>query len=67
MKDKTSGVALQFIFWLIAGILNYRGYVHLLNEGEEAKHFFAMFTVVSFCMFIISGVELIILRSKDEN
>jgi heme/copper-type cytochrome/quinol oxidase subunit 4 len=66
MKDKIFGVALMFIFWLIAGIVNYICYVHLLNKGDENKHFFVMFTILCFCMFIINGVELVILNNKDE-
>lgn len=65
MKEKIFEVKLWVVFWLIAGILNYWIYVILLNKGNEAKHVWVLNTIFCFCMFIISGVELLILRNKE--
>lgn len=64
MKNKIFEAKLWVVFWLIAGIVNYLTYVDLLNKGDEDKHVWVIFTIFCFCMFIISGVELVILRNK---
>ena len=66
MKDKIFEAKLWVVFWFIAGVLTYWGYVYLLTKGDEIKHIWLFETILCVCMFIIKGVELVILRNRDE-
>ena len=66
MKNKIFEAKLWVVFWLIAGVCNYLIYMEVFANVNKLSYPWLLNTIFCFCMFIISGVELVILRNKDE-
>lgn len=54
------------IFWLVVAIQNYFVFCYdLENDKDWMTYGWLLWTILSFCMFIIQGVKLEILRNKN--
>ena len=65
MKDKTTGTKITLILYLISGIANFSIFCYdLENDKDWLTYGWLLWTILAFCMFIIQGVKLEVLRNK---
>lgn len=55
------------IFWLITAFMNYGAFCYDLEKDKDWMTYgWLLYSIVSFCMFIIYGIKLEILRNQKE-
>lgn len=64
--NKIKETKIVVIFCLIFGVFNFCIFVYdLENDKDWLTYGWLLWTILSFCMFIIHGVKLEILRNKE--
>lgn len=67
MKDKIINTKIFVIFWLVCGVLNFGVFAYDLEKDKDwLTYGWLLYAIVSFCMFIVYGVKLEILRNERD-
>lgn len=64
MRDKIIGTKISLLFSLLGGILNLLVYTESFGNHNNYPEFWLISVILYFCMVIILGVKLEILRNK---
>lgn len=64
MKDKIIETKIALVFFFIGGVVNLLIYTEIFGNDNEYPGLWLLNTVINFCMFIIQGVKLEILKNK---
>ena len=66
MKNKIKGTKFWVIFYLVMAIINYSLLCYDLERDKDLLTYgWLLYTIILFCMFIVYGVKLEILRNND--